>query len=222
VPAPAAPTQGVSPPPSIPVDAAPRDSAPGAAAEAPRTLGAEASASQPSSERAAPRPSGLPGAAQVAGAELDGAGGPGAVRGSSDQSVVMADPGSGGSSAIAGGDSIARLTPGLGRGGNGAGPDGAIPPEYEGYVRALRQRVQDRLAYPWTAVRRGQQGVVEVELRLGSDGRLVAVAVVAGSSADALRVAAVTAVRDAAPFPFPPGLSPRPLVIRLPVEFRLR
>lgn len=89
-------------------------------------------------------------------------------------------------------------------------------------MRALRQRVQDRLAYPWTAVRRGQQGVVEVELRLGPDGRLVTVAVVAGASADALRGAAVAAVRKAAPFPFPPGLQPRPLVIRLPVEFRLR
>jgi hypothetical protein len=29
-------------------------------------------------------------------------------------------------------------------------------------------------------------------------------------------------VRNAAPFPFPPGLEPRTLVIRLPVEFRLR
>jgi len=45
---------------------------------------------------------------------------------------------------------------------------------------------------------------------------------VAGPSADALRVAAVSAVRGAAPFPFPPGIPPRPLVIRLPVEFRLR
>jgi protein TonB len=89
-------------------------------------------------------------------------------------------------------------------------------------VRALRQRIQDRLVYPWTAVRRGQQGVVELELRLGSDGRLVAVEVVAGTSADTLRVAAVAAVRGSAPFPFPPGLAGRPLVIRLPVEFRLR
>jgi protein TonB len=89
-------------------------------------------------------------------------------------------------------------------------------------VRALRQRVQERLQYPWTAVRRGQQGVVEVELRVGPDGRLVAVEVVAGATADALRVAAVSAVRGAAPFPFPAGLPPRPLVIRLPVEFRLR
>jgi protein TonB len=89
-------------------------------------------------------------------------------------------------------------------------------------VRALRARVQDRLVYPWAAVRRGQQGVVELELRVGSDGRLVAVEVVAGATAETLRVAAVSAVRGSAPFPFPPGLAPRPLVIRLPVEFRLR
>ena len=128
--------------------------------------------------------------------------------------------GAGGQPAPAGGVNLARLAPGEGHG--GSAPDGGIPPEYESYVRALRQRIQDRLVYPWTAVRRGQQGVVELELRLGPDGRLVAVEVVAGASADTLRVAAVAAVRGAAPFPFPPGLAARPLVIRLPVEFRLR
>jgi TonB family protein len=127
----------------------------------------------------------------------------------------------GGSSDPAGGASIARLTPGGGEQGRGPA-DGALPPEYEAYVRALRQRVEERLRYPWIAVRRRQQGVVEVELRVGPDGRLVSVEVVAGPSADALHVAAVSAVRGATPFPFPAGLPPRPLVIRLPVEFRLR
>ena len=148
------------------------------------------------------------------------AGGTGASSGASDRSGPASEPGSGRSSDPAGGTSVARLTPG--GGGEGSGPTGALPPEYEAYVRALRQRVQERLQYPWTAVRRGQQGVVEVELRVGPDGRLVAVEVVAGPTADALRVAAVSAVRGAAPFPFPAGLPPRPLVIRLPVEFRLR
>jgi protein TonB len=128
--------------------------------------------------------------------------------------------GPGGQPAPAGGTNLARLPPGEGQG--ESTPDGGIPPEYESYVRALRQRIQDRLVYPWTAVRRGQQGVVELELRLGPDGRLVGVEVVAGASADTLRVAAVAAVRGSAPFPFPPGLAARPLVIRLPVEFRLR
>jgi protein TonB len=127
---------------------------------------------------------------------------------------------SGGSGPARGGGDLARSSPGDGQAGSASG--GGIPPEYEPYVRALRQRVQDRLVYPWTAVRRGQQGVVELEVRLGADGRLVGVEVVAGASADTLREAAVSAVRTSAPFPFPPGLAARPLVVRLPVEFRLR
>jgi outer membrane biosynthesis protein TonB len=37
-----------------------------------------------------------------------------------------------------------------------------------------------------------------------------------------LREAAMRAVRDATPFPLPPGLTARPLTIRLPVVFELR
>jgi protein TonB len=107
---------------------------------------------------------------------------------------------------------VARLVPG----------GGGIPPEYESYVRALRQRVESRLVYPWMAARRGQQGVVELEVRVSPEGRLVGVEVVGGSAVDTLRAAAVAAVRGAAPFPFPAGVEGRPLVIRLPVEFRLR
>lgn len=107
---------------------------------------------------------------------------------------------------------VARLAPG----------GGGIPPEYESYVRSLRERVEGRLVYPWMAARRGQQGVVELELRVSAEGRLVGVEVMGGSSVDALRTAAVGAVRGAAPFPFPAGVQGRPLVIRLPVEFRLR
>ncbi len=125
---------------------------------------------------------------------------------------------------------VARLVPGAAReasegsapGAQGGLPEGAIPPEYESYVRVLRQRVADRLVYPWIAARRGQQGVVELELHVSSEGRLVGVEAVAGSTADVLRAAAVAAVRGAAPFPFPSGVEGRPLVIRLPVEFRLR
>jgi TonB family protein len=126
----------------------------------------------------------------------------------------------GGAPAAGDGAGVARLSPGDGQAGDV--PPGAIPPEYEAFVRTLRQRVQERLVYPWAAVRRGQQGVVELEVRLGADGRLVGVEVVAGVGADALRGAAVSAVRSSAPFPFPPGLMARALVVRLPVEFRLR
>jgi protein TonB len=134
--------------------------------------------------------------------------------------VAGAVPQSGDPGGADGSPRVARLPSGESQ--ERSNSDGALPPEYESYVRSLRQRVQERLAYPRTAVRRGQQGVVELEVRVGSDGRLVAVEVVAGVDADTLRRAAVAAVRGSAPFPFPPDLAARPLVIRLPVEFRLR
>jgi TonB family protein len=141
-----------------------------------------------------------------------------------------AAPSGGDASSRAGGGAtdVAGFVPGDaqpssgGDGGTGSTGAGGIPPEYDAYVRALRQRVQDRLVYPWMAARRGQQGVVELEVRVGAEGRLVGVEVVAGAHAETLRTAAVTAVRGAAPFPFPPGVPGRPLVIRLPVEFQLR
>lgn len=98
----------------------------------------------------------------------------------------------------------------------------ALPPEYEAYVRALRRRIQERLEYPPLAVRRGLRGMVELELRLGPDGRLDGVRVVGGEGAEMLREAAIRAVRNATPLPFPPGLAPRALWIRLPVRFELQ
>jgi protein TonB len=99
---------------------------------------------------------------------------------------------------------------------------GGIPAEYEGYVRALRQRVQDRLVYPQLALRRRVQGAVELELELDAAGRLVNVGALDRDGAAVLREAAVRAVRDATPFPFPAHLAPRALLIRLPVVFELR
>ena len=189
---------------------------------APRRLGPEPVLPAPSSDlvdgRQAPPASAMTSARASHG---PGTGEPAetGTRGRSKQGGA-AEPGAGGQPAAAGGASLARLPPGEDQG--GSAPDGAIPLEYESYLRSLRQRVQERLAYPWTAVRRGQQGVVELEVRVGADGRLVAVEVVAGVDADTLRTAAVAAVRGSAPFPFPPEVAARPLVIRLPVEFRLR
>jgi len=123
-------------------------------------------------------------------------------------------PGAGGSTtakgAGAGSSDVALL---------GSSRAGVLPPEYDAFVRALRQRIQERLEYPRLAVRRGLEGTVEIELHLGPDGR---VAEVRAEGAELLREAAIRAVRDATPFPFPPDLVPRPLLIRLPVRFELR
>ena len=117
-------------------------------------------------------------------------------------------------SAVAAPPALAAL-PGV-RGGGG------IPPEYEGYVRALRQRIQERLVYPQVAIRRRLEGAIELELELDAGGRLVSVGAVDRAGATLLREAAVRAVRDATPFPFPAQLVPRALLIRLPVVFELR
>jgi periplasmic protein TonB len=102
------------------------------------------------------------------------------------------------------------------------GRPGATPPEYDAYVRALRQRIEERLAYPALAVRRGVQGTVELELELDAAGRLTAVVDVGREGSALLREAAMRAVRSAAPFPFPPGLAARALTIRLPIVFELQ
>jgi protein TonB len=99
---------------------------------------------------------------------------------------------------------------------------GAIPPEYDAYVQSLRQRIQAHLRYPWLAARRGLQGVVELEVRLSTEGRLAGVDVIGGVAAGLLREAALRAVRDATPFPLPAGVDGRPLTVRLPVVFELR
>jgi protein TonB len=102
------------------------------------------------------------------------------------------------------------------------GRAGTVPPGYDAYVRALRRRIEERLAYPALAVRRGVQGTVELEVQLDAAGRLTAVAEVGREGHGLLGEAAIRAVRDATPFPFPPGLAPRALTIRLPIVFELQ
>jgi len=119
-----------------------------------------------------------------------------------------------GSDSVLGADrAVARTTPGRG---------GTLPPEYEAYVRAFRDRIQERLRYPPLAVRRGLGGLVELEVQLDAGGRLTGVTVVGREAAAILRDAAVQAVRDATPFPIPSDLVARALTIRLPVVFELR
>src|SRR5262249_18347566 len=109
----------------------------------------------PESSAASPRASPGPGPAQPADT---------GTRGGPERSGGGAGPTRSDQPGAADGANVARFSPGEGQVGSSGG--GAIPPEYDSYVRALRQRIQDRLVYPWTAVRRGQQGVVELEVRL--------------------------------------------------------
>jgi protein TonB len=81
--------------------------------------------------------------------------------------------------------------------------------------------VHEALRYPRGARRRGEQGTVELEIVVRPDGTLGAVTLAGSSSHPALDDAALAAARRVAAEPFPPGLAPRLLRVRLPVVFRL-
>jgi periplasmic protein TonB len=105
-------------------------------------------------------------------------------------------------------------------GGQGAG--GAPGAEYGGYLNTVRRRILEALRYPPPARSRGLKGTVQLEIFIQLDGAISTVSVTGSSSHPLLDEAAVEAVRSLAPQPFPKGLTPRPLRVRLPVVFDLQ
>ena len=91
-----------------------------------------------------------------------------------------------------------------------------------GYIALLRRRVQEALTYPSAARRRGMSGTVHLDISVEPSGRIGDVRVVRSSSHDLLDAAALDAVRTLRQVPFPPGVRPRPVRVRLPVVFELR
>ena len=117
----------------------------------------------------------------------------------------------GGQSGSGAGDSVVAL--GI------AGDDGGV---YAGYIALLRRRVQEALTYPSAARRRGMTGTVHLDISVEPTGRIADVLVVRSSSHDMLDTAALDAVRALRQVPFPPGVRPRAVRVRLPVVFELR
>jgi periplasmic protein TonB len=115
--------------------------------------------------------------------------------------------------------------------GGGSGPGGemlarGIPGDdggaYGAYVALLRRRVQEALTYPSAARRRGLSGTVHLDIAVEPTGKIAEVLVVRSSSHEMLDAAALEAVRTLRQLPFPPGVRPRPVRVRLPVVFELR
>ncbi len=86
----------------------------------------------------------------------------------------------------------------------------------QGAVRLLRDRIESRIVYPEEAVRRGQEGVVLLRIRVGEGGIPKEVRVARSSGARVLDEAARTGVVRAAPLPSIPGW------FEVPVRFLLR
>ena len=117
-----------------------------------------------------------------------------------------------GAGAAGGGGAVALAVPG----GTGAGA------EYRAYYDGIRRLIRESLRYPPAARRRGLSGTVEIEVEVRPSGTVGAAAVVRSSSHRVLDDAALDAVRALPRMPFPPGLPPRALRVRIPVDFELR
>jgi protein TonB len=107
----------------------------------------------------------------------------------------------------------------LARSGRGADDSAAA---YTGYLTGLRHRIQEALRYPLPARRRGLTGTVTIELTVLPNGAIGPVAVVESSAHPLLDEAALETVQSLRAEPFPAGLPPRMLRVRLPVVFQLR
>jgi protein TonB len=125
-----------------------------------------------------------------------------------------------------GGGSAAPGGPGGAGGGtavaSGGPAGGALGAEYGGYLNQMRRRLMEALRYPPPARSRGLSGTVLLDISIGSNGVIGDVSVTRSSSHPLLDEAALEAARSLAPQPFPKGLKPRPLRVRLPVVFDLQ
>jgi protein TonB len=149
---------------------------------------------------------------------------PAPIGGGGERVASTSEQGGGGQAALAPGSST-QGTGGTGGStglGSGGPPGGAPGAEYGSYLAGVRRRILDALRYPTPARSRGLTGTVYLEIFIKSDGAIGEVAVTSSSTHPLLDEAALEAVRSLSPQPFPKGLKPRPLRVRLPVVFDLQ
>ena len=123
--------------------------------------------------------------------------------------------GSGARSGARDGGALALAVPGSGSGDPAAA-------DYAGYYDSLRRRLYESLTYPAVARRRNLTGTVIVDVEIDASGKVGRVTVVDSSSHAMLDEAALDALRAVSRVPFPPGVPPRRLRVRLPVVFEIR
>jgi periplasmic protein TonB len=161
----------------------------------------------------APTTARAPAGGDNAGRATSGVGAPG---GSGSLNDVGSGPtGSGERSGSRDGGALALAVPG-----NGGGDSAAA--DYAGYYDTLRRRLYESLTYPTMARRRSLTGTVIVDVEIDASGKVGRLTLVNSSSHAMLDEAALDALRAVSRVPFPPGVPPRRLLVRLPVVFEIR
>lgn len=90
------------------------------------------------------------------------------------------------------------------------------------YLDMVRLKIESRKRYPDYAKARGIEGRVTIRFILTGDGSVRDVTVAKSSRSDALNTAALSAIRDAAPFPRPPAnLFKKDQALELTIVFEL-
>ena len=143
-------------------------------------------------------------------------------RGASSAGAAGANAGDGNGQASAGVRSGVRDGSGVALAIPGAGGGDPAAADYAGYYATLRQRLYDSVTYPAIARRRGLTGTVVVDVEVDASGKVGRVTVVTSSKHAVLDDAALNALHGVGKVPFPPGVPPRRLLVRLPVVFDLR
>ncbi|HEY7366065.1 MAG TPA: TonB family protein [Methylomirabilota bacterium] len=128
-----------------------------------------------------------------------------------DQRSVRPAPENAAGLGVGAGQQLARGSP--------ASEDADAGAVYAEYLARLRQRVHAALRYPPMARRRGLTGAVTVELTILPSGMIRDVSVVKSSAHRLLDEAAVETVQELGAQPFPAGVPPRTLRVRLPIVF---
>lgn len=91
-----------------------------------------------------------------------------------------------------------------------------LPLEYLGLTQG---KINSCFVYPKEAELKGWEGIVKVKFILGSDGRIKDIDIAESSGYPLLDAAAILAIKDAGPYPFPNEYKTEELELILPVEY---
>ncbi len=92
-----------------------------------------------------------------------------------------------------------------------------LPTEYLGFIQ---DKINAFFIYPHEAKLKGWEGIVKVKFTIAQDGRIKDIDVAESSGYPLLDAAAIFAIKDASPYPFPPDFAGEEVEIILPVDYR--